>query len=259
LKVDEVGQKDEMFRDNEILKLLNSWLIMWKLHVQDCSTQLWWDYSEGWSKCESSCLNFDLGKKVIKMSRELPYKEIHVIFWQLFCVGQNANNMPAILTPLQNSPTTAVLQPWRTDGLVRIYHWSWEIMSESEQCHSKQALPSWCPVDGNWLICQMRTWPFWVADGTSSGEWETKSPSISCHKYIKWGFFQWGPWTAAVFRLNGIPSMDSSQRFVVWGTMPPAQNLKPQTRFQLSLTSGSGRASLPQEVGPKCFQPQSPT
>jgi hypothetical protein len=42
-------------------------------------TQLWWDYSEGWSKCESSCLNFDLGKKV-KMSRVLPYKVIHVIF-----------------------------------------------------------------------------------------------------------------------------------------------------------------------------------
>jgi hypothetical protein len=43
-------------------------------------SQLWWHYSEGWSKCEASCLNFDQGKKVVKMSREVPYKGIHVIF-----------------------------------------------------------------------------------------------------------------------------------------------------------------------------------
>jgi len=43
-------------------------------------TLLWWDYSEGGSKYGSGCLNFDQGKKVIKMSREVPYKEIHVIF-----------------------------------------------------------------------------------------------------------------------------------------------------------------------------------
>jgi len=56
----------------------------------------------------SGCLNFDQGKKVVKMSREFLYKEIHVIFWRLFCVSQNSNNVPDILTPPQNSPTTAV-------------------------------------------------------------------------------------------------------------------------------------------------------
>jgi len=38
---------------------------------------LWWDYSQGGSKYGS---DFDQGKKVIKMSREFPYKEIHMIF-----------------------------------------------------------------------------------------------------------------------------------------------------------------------------------
>jgi hypothetical protein len=72
------------------------------------STLLWWDYSEGGSKYGSGCLNFDQSKIVAKMSCELPHKKIHMIFWQLFCVSQNSNNVPDILIPPQNSPTTAV-------------------------------------------------------------------------------------------------------------------------------------------------------
>jgi hypothetical protein len=91
-----------------------NWWCQWRTKgvtviESEISSQLWWDYSEGWSKYESSCLNFDLGKKVVKMSCELPYKEIHMIFWQLFCVGQNSNNMPAILTPFRIVPP----QQWR--------------------------------------------------------------------------------------------------------------------------------------------------
>jgi hypothetical protein len=47
----------------------------------------------GWSKCEASCLNFDQGKKVVKMSRDILTRRY---------------NVPAILTHPQNSPTTAV-------------------------------------------------------------------------------------------------------------------------------------------------------
>ena len=43
-------------------------------------TLLWWDYSEGGSKCQAHCLNFDRGKIVVKISREFPYKEVHVTF-----------------------------------------------------------------------------------------------------------------------------------------------------------------------------------
>jgi hypothetical protein len=32
---------------------------------------LWWDYSEGWSKWQVRCLNFDRPKKVVKMSRDI--------------------------------------------------------------------------------------------------------------------------------------------------------------------------------------------
>ena len=73
---------------------------LWKaLKKEICQSLLWWDYSEGGSKYGSGCLNFDRGKKVVKISRELPYKEIHVVFWRLFCVSQNSNNLPDILTP----------------------------------------------------------------------------------------------------------------------------------------------------------------
>jgi len=83
---------------------------------------LWWDYSEGGSKYGSGCLNFDQGKKVVKMSREFLYKEIHVIFWRLFCVSQNSNNVPDILTPPQNSPTTAVLDMHNCSVLLHSRH-----------------------------------------------------------------------------------------------------------------------------------------
>ena len=69
---------------------------------------LWWDYSEGGSKCQAHCLNFDRWKIVVKISREFPYKEIHVTFWRSFCLDQNSNILTRILTPPQNSPTTAV-------------------------------------------------------------------------------------------------------------------------------------------------------
>ena len=73
-------------------------------------TLLWWDYSEGGSKCQAHCLNFDWHKIVAKISRESPYKEIHVTFWRPCCLDQNSNNLTRILTPPQNSPTTAVLE-----------------------------------------------------------------------------------------------------------------------------------------------------
>ena len=52
--------------------------------LYDCNFKavslLWWDYSEGGSKCQAHCLNFDRCKIVVKISCEFPYKEIHVIF-----------------------------------------------------------------------------------------------------------------------------------------------------------------------------------
>jgi hypothetical protein len=36
--------------------------------------------SEGGSKWQACCLNFDRGKKIVKISREFFYKEVHVTF-----------------------------------------------------------------------------------------------------------------------------------------------------------------------------------
>ena len=60
------------------------------------------------SKYQPYCLNFGWRKIVLKISRELPYEEIHVTFWRPFCLDRNSNNLTHILTPPQNSPTTAV-------------------------------------------------------------------------------------------------------------------------------------------------------
>jgi hypothetical protein len=40
------------------------------------NTLLWWDYSEGGSKWQARCLNFDRRKKVVKISRGFPYNAI---------------------------------------------------------------------------------------------------------------------------------------------------------------------------------------
>jgi hypothetical protein len=66
-------------------------------------TLLWWDYSEGGSKWQACCLNFDRRKKVVKISRKFLYKEVHVTFWRPFCLDQHSNNLTHILTTPQNS------------------------------------------------------------------------------------------------------------------------------------------------------------